>query len=447
MQREYDVVVIGAGPAGGAAASACLDAGQSVAMVDARGFGGVCPLRGCNPKKVLLGAAAVKDEADHLAGKGLPATGPLDWAELMAFKRTFTDNLAESIRDHYASQGAATFEGHARFTGPDRVEVGDATLAGRHIVLAPGMVPRPLPEPGAELLATSDDFLELDAMPPRIVFVGGGFISFEFAHTAARAGAKCVIVHRSKTPLKHFDPDMVQVMLDASRQAGIEVHLEAPLHSVEKRGGSLLVRAGEDGEQGIPCDLAVHGAGRVPDLDGLGLDAAGIEAGPKGVTVNEYLQSVSNERVYAAGDGAATPFALTPSADVQGKACAHNILSGNERTVDYKGIPQVVFSLPEVCAVGAAEAALRKQGIAFTKREGDLSDSLPWKRRNMDHAAYKLLIDKTRDVILGAHMVGHGAGEMANLFAMAVRLEIPVSRLKTMLWAYPTTLYYFQKMI
>ena len=274
-------------------------------MIDKRPFGGTCALRGCDPKKVLVSAAAAVDAARALADKGIHPDGlALDWRALMRFKRTFTDPVPAALRASLARAGTETFAGVARFVGPARLSVdNEAVEATRAIAVATGAVPMPLPIEGAEHVVISDDFLELDALPSSIAFIGGGYVSLEFAHVAARAGAKVTIVHRGARPLERFDPDLVDRLVARTRDLGIDVRLATDVRRVEAAGGRRrVVAADASGEVVVEADLVVHGAGRVPELEDLDLKAAGVRYSRAGIAVNEYLQSVSNPMVYAAGD-------------------------------------------------------------------------------------------------------------------------------------------------
>ena len=187
MTRTFDVIAIGTGSAASAVASRCREAGWQVAIVDSRPFGGTCALRGCDPKKVLVGAAEAVDWTRRMREKGIQAEKlQIDWPELMRFKRSFTEPVPKRREDGFAKAGIAAFHGQARCTGPTTVQVGDETLEGRYVVIAAGMVPADLKIPGAGHLITSDQFLELNELPRRILFIGGGYIAFEFAHVAAR---------------------------------------------------------------------------------------------------------------------------------------------------------------------------------------------------------------------------------------------------------------------
>src|SRR5215471_17449114 len=315
--RHYDLVIIGTGSAASAAAFACRAAGWRVAVIDSRPFGGTCALRGCHPKKMLVSAAEVLDATARMAGKGVRTNSiSIDWAELMRFKRSETDPSPAFFAHNFAQAGIEGFHGRARFVGPTTVAVGNDLLEGRHVLIATGAMPAALPFPGAPHLTTSDQFLELETLPAHLICVGGGYISFEFAHVAARAGAQVTILHRGPRPLEGFDPDLVDMLVRRSREVGIKVEVGIDVSGVDAVGERLVVRGVQQGvEKSFETDLAVHGAGRVPELDALDLDAGGVKREKRGVTVNQFLQSVSNPAVYAGGDAAANGPALTPKAD------------------------------------------------------------------------------------------------------------------------------------
>src|SRR6201984_2051091 len=218
MTRKFDVVVIGTGDAASAVASGCRSAGWQVDVIDSRPFGGTCALRGCDPKKVLVGAAEAVDWVRRMKGKGIRAEEIcIDWQELMRFKRSFTEPVPKDREEEFAKAGIAAFHGRARFAGPSSVQVNDEVLEGRYVVIAAGQKPADLKIAGAEHLTTSEQFLELDELPRRVLFIGGGYIGFEFAHVAARAGSQVTIAHRGARPLPRFDPDLVDQIVARSR--------------------------------------------------------------------------------------------------------------------------------------------------------------------------------------------------------------------------------------
>jgi len=442
MDRKFDLIVIGTGAAGSTAAYKCRGAGWDVAIIDSRPFGGTCALRGCDPKKVLVGAAELIDWNRRMEGKGVASTAPLiDWSALMRFKRTFTDPVPENQQRGYANAGIATFHGRTRFLDQTTLQVGDDTLSGRFVLIAAGAKPATLKIPGEEYLIKSDQFLELEQLPQRIVFVGGGYISFEFAHVAVRAGAQVRILHRGARPLEGFDPDLVDTLVQATRELGIDVHLNTSVEAIEKETDHFIVSAAtEEGDQRFETDLAVHGAGRVPDIDDLALETAGVARQKKGVTVNDFLQSVSNAAVYAAGDAAANSgLPLTPVASAEGHVVASNMLKGNHRKPNYAGVPTVVFTVPPLASVGLREDEARQKGLKFKIKREDTSEWYSSRRVNLKHSGYKVLLEDGTDRILGAHLLGEHAEEVINIFGMTIRYGLKTQDLKTMIYAYPTS--------
>ncbi len=441
MTRKFDIVVIGTGSAASAAASRCRSAGWQVAVVDSRPFGGTCALRGCDPKKVLVGAAEALDWVRRMKGKGIRAEEiRIDWQELMRFKRSFTEPVPKNREEGFAKAGIATFHGPARFVGPSSVQVNDEVLEGRYVVIAAGQKPADLKIPGTEHLTTSEQFLELDELPKRILFIGGGYIAFEFAHIAVRAGAQVTIAHRGLRPLTRFDPDLVDQVVKHTRELGVDVQLGTEVIGVEKRSGQLVVRASASGQQRtFEADMVVHAAGRVAEIDDMNLDAAGVACDSQGVRVNAFLQSVSNPAVYAAGDAAASGGPpLTPVADYEGAIVASNLLKGNHQKPNYAGIPTVVFSIPPVASVGLSETEARERGLKFLVKKEMTSTWYSSRRVAEKYSGYKVMVEEGTDRILGAHLLGGEAGEVINLFALAIRSGIRTTDLKHTIFSYPT---------
>ena len=442
MKNFFDVIVLGTGTAAQTVAYACREAGWSVVVIDSRPFGGTCELRGCDPKKVLVGMSELTDWSRRVQGKGVAAPRlSITWSDLIRFKRTFTDPVPASQEQGFAQVGIETRHGRARFVDSTSVQVGDERLVGRHIVIATGARHATLGISGEELLTTSTQFLEMDILPRRIMFVGGGYIAMEFAHIAARAGANVQIVHRGQRPLEAFDPDLVAELVQATQELGVQVLVDTTVTAIEQHGNALLVHTQTQGqEQIIEADLVVHAAGRVPEIDDLDLDVAGIVREKDGIFVNEYLQSVSNEAVYAAGDAVTSGgFPLTPVAGMQGAIVARNLLEGNTHTPNYTGIPSVVFTTPPLARVGLTEEAARAQGLHVTIQQEDTSGWYSSRRVALPHTGFKTLIEEGTGRLLGAHLLGMHAEEVINLFALAIRHELPTSALKDMVYAYPTS--------
>ena len=439
--KQYDLVVIGTGASGSVAAHKCRKAEWQVAVIDKRPIGGTCALRGCDPKKVLVGAAEIVDSIRRMEGKGITAGSAINWPDLMAFKRTFTDPVPENRVKSFMKAGITVYHGEASFLSENCVQVNNECLEGKHFLIASGAIPRPLNVNGSEHVALSDDFLELEELPETLVFIGGGLISFEFAHIAALAGAKVHIIHRSAHPLKNFDPDLVNLLVKHSRETGIQVHLDTKLNSIEKKGSRYIVHGSHDQKMDQwECSMVLHGAGRVPDLAGLSLEAGNIHFEKNGISVNEFMQNVSNPLVYAAGDAAASPgLPLTPLASMESYVVADNLLKGKHRKPDYSVMPSVVFTQPKLAIVGLKEDSARRQGYEVNVSQIDTSSWYTYKRTNEPYAMAKTVTDKKTGNLLGAHVLGGNADELINHFATAIRFGLPTNELKKMIYAYPTS--------
>jgi glutathione reductase (NADPH) len=441
MTKKFDVIAIGTGAGASAVAYRCRSAGWQVAVVDSRPFGGTCALRGCDPKKVLVGAAEGLDWARRMKGNGIRAEQlQIDWSELMRFKRTFTEPIPKNREAGFAKAGIATFHGRARFVGRSAVQVGDEILEGRYVVIAAGQKPADLKIPGVEHVTTSEQFLELDSLPRRILFIGGGYIAFEFAHVAVRVGSQVTIVHRGARPLSQFDPDLVDQIVAKSCELGIDVHLGAEAKGIKKKSGQFLVHASTSGQQQtFETDMVVHAAGRVPEIDDLNLGVAGVEWDERGVKVNEFLQSVSNPSIYAAGDAAASGGPpLTPVASYEGTIVAANLLKGNQQNPNYLGIPTVVFAIPPLASVGLSEREARERGLKYRVKTEMTFTWYSSRRVAEKYSGYKVLVEEGTDRILGAHLLGDQASEIINLFAVAIRSGMHATDLKHMVFSYPT---------
>lgn len=437
-EHTFDTVVVGSGTSAWYATTGLNNAGQNVAMVDERPFGGTCALRGCQPKKYLVANAEAIAMASHLVGQGIAEKPRTDWKALQKLKNEFLNGLSERSVNNWKEAGVTTLFGNAVMSGPNEVTVGDDVLKFQHLVIATGATPRLSSMPGAEFIGSSDAFLDLPELPERIVFIGGGYISFEFAHVAIRAGAKEVtILHRSAQPLKQFETDMVDIVLKASEAEGIRVVTNETPTSVESLFDQGLLVHGSSGATYI-ADLVIEATGRTPNLSVLQGDAGNVTSSSRGIAVNEYLQSVSNPQVYAIGDCAATPFMLAPVADHEGKVAAKNILQDNVETIDYSIVPSAVFTIPNLASVGLTEAQAKEQGIDFRVNLGDPTGWPSSKRTGEKSAGYKILIDNQTDQLIGAHLVRHNASEVINTFALAMKHQIPATELANFLWAYPT---------
>jgi glutathione reductase (NADPH) len=309
-------------------------------------------------------------------------------------------------------------------------------LKARHIVIATGARPVPLQFLGAEHIITSDRFLELESLPGRILLIGGGYIAAEFSHIAARAGAQVTVLQRADRMLPRFDPDLVDWLMVKFAELGIDVRPRSAVDRIEQTANGLLVHA--DGQQSVAADLVVHAAGREPDLGALDLTAAQVTVSKKRLELNEYLQSVSNPLVYAAGDAASIGSPLTPVSAHDSRVVATNILEGNSRKPDYRGVPSVAFTIPPIASVGLTESQARTQGLKFKVKSENTPNWYTARRLAERVYGYKTLVEEGTGRILGAHIVGPHADEVINLFGLAIRHNLTARDLQTTMFAYPT---------
>ena len=440
MTEPYDLIVIGSGTAAQVASARVRKRGWRVAVIDHRPFGGTCALRGCDPKKLLVSGEEAIDAARRMKSHGVNGDVRIDWPTLMAFKRSFTDPIPDKQARHYSDLGVDAYRGRARFVAPDRIDVDGRELVGRHILIATGASPVPLNIAGEELVSTSDQFLELETLPRRIVIIGGGYIAAEFSHLAARAGAQVTILQRGARLLPQFDETVVGWLMPSFEALGITVHTGFTTDSVSQTKEGLTVRATSlNGQQvAVAADLVVHAAGRGPELASLNLAAGDVAVDHGKLRLTPGLQSVSNPRVYAAGDAAGSGPPLTPVSSHDAKVATANMLDGADARPDYRGVPSVVFTVPPIATVGLSEADADAKGLRFRVNAASVPTWFTARRLNEPIYGYKIMIEDGTGMILGAHLVGPSADEVINLFALAIRNGLDVEALKETMFAYPT---------
>ena len=440
MSKSYDVIVLGTGNAGMAAAGKAREAGLSVAMVESRDVGGTCPIRGCVPKKVLVAAAQVLHQIDTAAEHHISVDGAkLDWANLIERERSFVDGVPEAFTESLETRGIDLYEGRARFVGRRRVRVGDETLDGGKIVIATGSMPRPLSIPGAEHLITSEHILELGSLPESLIFIGGGVIALEFAHVLARAGTKVTILEALPRLLPRNDADAVAQLQKESERIGIDVLTGVNVLEIAMDGNRLAVRFEHGGaEKTLSAALVANGTGRIPDFEGLDLDAAEIEHDDTRIAVDDTLRSVSNPDVYVGGDALWSSPQLSPVASHEGKVIGANLVNGGATTPDYQGIPANVYAVPALASVGLTEAEAEEQGLTYSVKVNDMADWRSAKTHAETVAYSKVLVEDDTGRILGAHLVGHGAEEIIHLFGFAMKHGVTANAMAETIYAYPT---------
>ena len=476
--QKFKLFVIGTGVAGTIIANKCAKEGLKTGVVDNREYGGTCGLHGCIPKKILVGATEAVESSRNLEGKGVSEAPSIIWRDLIDFKNSFTDPIPENKEANFKENGVTTFHGDPVFIAENQLRIGDDIIEADKIVIATGATPRKLTIPGAEFALSSDDFLEMNKLPDSILFIGGGYIAFEFAQIAARSGAKVTILDMEATSLPHFDKDIVQHLVDATKDLGVELVMNTKVAEVKKNGDKFIVVGDCDGnKKQFNSEAVFNTAGRVPAIDTLDLDKANVRYSDKGIEVNEYMQSTTNPNVYAAGDNTATEgLPLTPFATMEGHVVAANILNSAEKTIDpnvtpaafatmeghvlnaniltvnhktpnYSVKPTAVYALPTLAMVGMTEEQAKEKKLDIKVNYASVPQWYAAKHLGEKTYAYKVIIDKNSDLILGAHIIGPNAEETINVFAVAMQAKMQAKDLKTIPFTFPSASSDIAKMV
>ncbi len=438
--KEFDVFVIGTGTAGKTVAYDCAKAGMKVAIADNREFGGTCANRGCDPKKVLVAITEAMQNAANLMGKGIKNVPKINWQDLQKFKQTFVGAVPFVTEKNLKAAGIELYHQSPEFIDENTLSVEGKTIKANKIVIATGQIPTELKIPGREHLLVSDDFLELPELPESIVFIGAGYIGMEFAHIAARCGVKVTMIEFGPRPLAHFDEDIVSHLMEASKEIGIDFIFNASVTEVEKLRKNFKVnfkRSGKD--DSIKSGMVFNTAGREPSIAALELEKGNVSFSKKGVEVNDFLQNPSNKSVYACGDVSASGSPpLTPTSSQEARIVSHNIRNGNKLKMNFPPVPSVVFTLPQMATIGLTEAEAKKRGYDFRVEYKNVPGWYNARHLNEKTYAYKTIVDKKRNLILGAHIIAPQAGEMINLFVLTMCGKLTCEDLKAMIFAYPT---------
>jgi glutathione reductase (NADPH) len=320
MSEKFDVVILGGGNAGIGVTGPVRRAGMSVAMIEARDLGGTCPNRGCTPKKVLVAAGHALHEIERASVHHISVGRPkLDWAALIDREKDMIRDIPANLARAMAKRQVEIIDGHAAFAGPNTVRVGSRTLEAKHIVIATGSKPRPLPIPGAEHMITSEEMLSERTLPGSVIFVGGGVISLEFGHVYARAGAEVTILEALPQLLPAMDADAVAQLQHESERIGIMVKTSVSVSRIEPAGGKFRVVFTHDGlEQALEADRIVNGAGRIANVDMLNLEVGNVAHANGRVSIDPYLRSTSNPAVHVCGDAVPISPQLSPIATYEG---------------------------------------------------------------------------------------------------------------------------------
>jgi dihydrolipoamide dehydrogenase len=435
MPQSFDAIVIGMGPGGEVAASELLRGGKRVAVVERELIGGECAYWACIPSKTLLRPPEAKGEVDRAAGVGGAA---LDWPRTRDYRDYMIRHLNDSDQvKGYEKSGATVVKGAAQITGPGTVEVDGQPLTAEHVVIATGSDPFVPPIPGLEQVPvwTNREATTLATIPRRAVMIGGSAVGVELGLFLRRYGAEVTILERSGRLLSREDDRVGELTERYLRGEGIDVRTRSQAAGARRDGGDTVVEL--DGGDEVRCDIVIVGTGRTPRAGDLGLEAVGVQLGPRGeVVVDERCRA--GDGVWALGDVTGVlPF--THVAMYMARVVADNIL-GVPRTARYDGIPRVVFTDPEVAAVGLTGAQAQKQGLSTASAEIDLANAIarPWTYEKDPRGHLGVLADTDRRVLVGAWAVGPQASEWIHTAALAVREQIPLERLRDSVAQFPT---------
>ncbi len=439
-RRSHDLIVVGAGSGGYAAARTARDVGCDVALVDHGPLGGLCVLRGCMPSKTLLASSDALSDAREARALGIGVNAiDVDVPYIAARKRALVKEFAD-----YRIGGIEEFplyRGAARFRSPHEISVGDdVTLEARKFVLATGSVIKPSLLPGlAEAgYLDSDAILELESVPGSVVVLGGGYTACELGQFLARMGARTTMVIRSTHLLTQSDDDIGDALTQYFRGDGIDVVTETTLIGAERRGNQKVVTYGLGGEKReAVADEIFFALGRAPDVDGLDLDAAGVAYGPAGVAVDATMRT-SNPDIYAVGD-VTGEYMLVHVAIYQGEVAARNACLGLGEEADYRVVSAyTVFSDPQVAAVGMSEKDLRRGGIPYVSGRYDFAEHGKAQCLAKTKGFVKMMADPEKGQILGAAVLGPAGSELIHEVIVAMNYRATVDEFMRIPHLHPT---------
>ena len=437
MTYDYDLFVIGAGSGGVRAARIAAKHGAKVAVAEEYRVGGTCVIRGCVPKKLLVYASKFAEDFEDAIGFGWTTKGvSFDWWALIDNKNREIDRLNQAYIKNLEASGAQLILERATLTDKHTVQLTSGQkISAKYILIATGAKPFLPKLPGVEFAITSNEAFELERLPRRMVIVGGGYIAVEFAGIFNGLGVETVLVYRGEQILRGFDEDLRNHLAAEMKKKGVEILTNTDVELIERSGDGVRLTL-TDGNK-IGAGQIMFATGRIPNTQGLGLENAGVKLNADGaVAVNAASQS-SIENIYAVGD-VTNRVNLTPVAIREGHAFADSIFGKSPRNVDHSLVPSAVFSQPELGTVGLTEAQARK---AHTK-----IDIYKTSFRAMKHTLsgrdermlMKLVVDGETDKVLGCHIAGPDAGEMAQLLGIAITCGATKAQFDATLAVHPT---------
>jgi glutathione reductase (NADPH) len=422
---EFDLIVIGGGSGGLAAAQRAAEYGARVALVESHRLGGTCVNVGCVPKKIMWNAAGLAEGLHEAPDYGFALTaGAHDWPLLKDKRDAYVQRLNGIYEGNLAKRGVTLIRGRASLVDSRTVTVATASLSAPHIIIATGGRPLLPAIPGAELGITSDGFFELPERPARVAIVGSGYIAIELTGIFAALGSNVTLVLRGETMLKQFDSMIGESMLKILRDEGVSIVTQAWPSALDANASASFAMSLRDGRRVEPFDCVLWAIGRAPAVEELGLDRAGVELDAYGFIVTDKYQTTSAAGIYAIGDvtGRAP---LTPVAIAAGRRLSDRLFGGKaDRHLDYHNIPTVIFGHPPIGTVGLSEQAARddygdEAVTVFRSSFIPMYHALTVAKTRCD---MKLVTVGPKQRIVGVHVVGPGADEMMQGFAVAVRM-------------------------
>ncbi|HEX6501350.1 MAG TPA: NAD(P)/FAD-dependent oxidoreductase [Micromonosporaceae bacterium] len=444
MAEEVDVVVIGMGVGGEEVAGRLAQAGLSVVGIESRLVGGECPYYACVPTKMMVRAANLLAEARRVPGMAGQVDVEPDWSPVAArIRDEATDDWDDTVAvRRFEDQGGTFVRGRGRLLGPGRVEVdggpADGTVyeARRAVVVATGTEPVVPPIDGLRDTSywTNRDAVQAEEVPERLLVLGGGAIGLELAQVFARFGSRVTVVEAADRLLAVEEPESSALAATALARDGVTAHLGTSAERVQQRGDHFLV-ALDDGGQVIGDRLLVA-TGRRAMLSGLGLDSVGLDPHQRWLRTDDRMRA--GEKLWAVGDLTGNG-AYTHVAFYQADIAVRDILGKGGPSADYRALPRVTFTDPEIGAVGLTEAQARERGLSVRVATYPLPRSARgWIHKAGNDGFVKLVADADRGVLVGATTAGPSGGEMLAGVSVAVHAEVPLDRLGTMIYAYPT---------
>jgi pyruvate/2-oxoglutarate dehydrogenase complex dihydrolipoamide dehydrogenase (E3) component len=432
---EVDVVVIGQGPGGEHVAAKLAQGGLDVVAVESRLVGGECPYYGCVPSKMMLAAAEALDEGRRVNGLAGAAEVYPDWKPVAErIRDEATDDWDDTVAVKRLEDAGVTFaRGHGRLAGERRVKVGGTTYAARRgVVVNPGTDPAVPPIEGLAETPywTNRDVVRLTELPGSMIAIGGGAIGVELAQALHAFGVDVTILEMAPRLLPPEEPESGAALEKALSAAGIRIHTGVSIGSVSYADGTFTV---DVGDQTLTGDKLLVAAGRRPLLADLGLDTVGLDPEVRSLDTDERMRVVDG--LWAIGDVTGKG-AFTHVSMYQAAVVVRDLLGEDGPWADYRAVPRVTFTHPEVASVGLSEAQAREQGIDVRTSLVEDLGARGWIAKQ--EGLVKLVADRGRGILVGASVVGPGAGEILSMLATAVHAEVPVATLRGMHFAYPT---------